>query len=435
VVRTQTARGVIDNRRVRASSNAPGAARRRFGAGAALALVVFAWTWPITWKLIGDGDFPEHLAVARSIVEHPSVPAPHVLFFGSVAAVMMAWPELSAQAAGVLVISVLHVAAALLAGWYLQRDSRLHPLAVAGVAWALLAVGPILPPGWTPTQYLVGYFPPNPFHNATFTTAKPFCLWLLLVAAAALRGERSARLVPGALAAVFLTAISKPNYLTCVVPALLAGAAWFARAGRRVNWMAVAAVAVPSVVLVLLMQRLYGENGVSVVVAPLAALSYHVPIGVGLLWQLLGATAFPIAVAVAWPELLRGRVDLQLAWAAAGVGFAEGYLLGEGGTHMDHANLLVAASQGVFVLMVASAAAVVSRPASANAADLLKRAGVWLVFALHLAGGLQHLGTKMERQDWAVPVTRGALALAAVAALVALWPRRQGAARVQSSFS
>jgi hypothetical protein len=433
-VRTQVAFGVNDNRRVRASSSAPSAARGRFAAGAALALAVFAWTWPITWKLIGDGDFPEHLAVAESIVAHPSVPAPHVLFFGSVAALMTAWPGLTAQSAGVIVISLLHVATALLVFWYLRRESPLHPLAVGVVAAALLAVGPILPPGWTPTQYLVGYFPPNPFHNATFTTAKPFCLWLLLVAAAALRGDTARRLVPGAAAAVFFTAISKPNYLTCVVPALVAGAVWLHRTGRRVNWAVVAAVTLPAVVLVLLMQRLYGDNGVAVVVAPLAALSYHVPIGIGLVWQLLGALAFPLAVAIAWPRLLRTRIDLQLAWAAAGVAFAEGYLLGEAGTHMDHGNLLVAASQSVFVLMVASAAALVSLPAASGAGDLARRAAVWLALAFHLAGGLQHLGTKMELQDWSVQATRIALAAAFVAAVVALWPR-QDPARVQSSFS
>ena len=398
---------------------------RTFGAALVLSLLVSAWMWPLTRRMIDTGDFPDHLAVAETIVAHPSLPAPHFLFFGSVAGVMMALPGVSARAAGVLVISVLHVGTALLIGWYLRRASgQLSPATIA-VAAALLVVGPILPLSFAPTQYLVGYFPSNPFHNATFTTAKPFCLWLVLIAAAAVRSDRGAGLAVGGAAAVALTAISKPNYLTCVVPALVAYAAWRRLTHRPVNWPATCAIVLPAVAAILVMQRLYGEKDVAVVVAPLVALSYHVPIGPGLVWQLLGAIAFPIAVAALWPRLLSRRADLVLAWGAAVVAFGEGYLLAEAGTRIDHANLLVAASQGVFVLMVASAAALLSLPRAASVPERLRRAGAWALFGLHVMGGVRHVMVKLTVDDWRHPLTYVAVAACLTWSAATLWPRRQ----------
>jgi hypothetical protein len=376
-----------------------------------LALLVLAWTWPITQRMIADGDFPEHLAVATSIVEHPSVPAPHFLFFGSVALLMMAAP-VTAQAAGEIVISLLHVGAALFILWYLRQASgRVSPATMA-LALGLLIVGPILPIPLEQSVALVGYFPPNPYHNATYTTAKPFCLWLLVVAAAALRGER--RSIAAALAAVTLTAVSKPNYLTCLVPALGIGA--LARTARRrpVRWASVLAISTLATLIVLVMQWLYAGNNVAVIVAPFAALSFHTPIGPGLVWQLLGAVAFPAVVVLCWPRLLIERQDLSLAWGAAAVAFAEGYLLAEAAPRTDHGNLLVAASQGVFVLMVASAVALASIPAARSA---WRTRLAWGVFALHLASGLRHVSWKLDAVDWARPLT----AVALVATGVWVW--------------
>lgn len=387
-----------------------------------LALLVLAWTWPITHAMIDDGDFPEHLSVAASIVAHPSIPAPHFLFFGSVAALMAAVPGVTAPAAGQVVISALHVGTALLILWYLRRATgRVTPAAIAAAA-ALLVVGPILPMSVEESLSLVGYFPPNPYHNATFTAAKPFCVWLLVVAAAALHGER--RSVAAAVAAVLLTAISKPNYLTCLVPVLAAIAVTRSARRQPVHWTGVLAISGVATLAVLVMRWFYAENNVAVLVAPFVALGFYTPIGPGLVWQLLGAVGFPLTVVLLRPRVLLERRDLALAWGAAAIAFAEGYLLAEGPPRTDHANLLVAASQGVFVLMVASVAALMSAGPTLSA---WRTVAAWAVFALHVAGGVRHVMWKLDAVHWAQPVTAAVL----VALVVWWWT----AHRAQSSFS
>jgi hypothetical protein len=198
------------------------------------------------------------------------------------------------------------------------------------------------------------------------------------------------------------------------VPALVAGAV--ARTGLRrpVYWPGVLAVSASATLAVLGMRALYAENNVSVLVAPFAALSFYMSIGTGLVWPLLGAVAFPLTVVVCWPRVLRERPDLALAWGASAIGFAEGYLLAEGPPRTDHANLLVAASQGVFVLMVASGAALLSRMREAPS-DWRYRVA-WGVFALHLLGGIRHVGWKLEARHWAQPFT-----VAVFIALVVWW--------------
>jgi hypothetical protein len=392
------------------------------GAALMLALLVLAWTWPITHAMIDDGDFPEHLSVAARIVDQPSIPAPHFLFFGSVAALMAAVPGVTAPAAGQIVISALHLGTALLILWYLRRATgRVTPAAMAAAA-ALLVAGPILPLSVAESLSLVGYFPPNPYHNATFTAAKPFCIWLLIVAAAALHGER--RSLAAAVAAVLLTAISKPNYLTCLVPALVAVAVTRRARRQPVHWTGVLAISGVATLAVLVMRWFYAENDVAVIVAPFVALGFHTPIGPGLVWQLLGAVGFPLTVVLCRPRLLLERRDLALAWGAAAIAFAEGYLLAEGPPRTDHANLLVAASQGVFVLMVASVAALLS---AGPALSAWRTRAAWVVLALHVAGGVRHVFWKMDSVHWAQPLTAVALV-----ALVVWWWTAQ---RAQSSFS
>jgi hypothetical protein len=405
-----------------AVSGPPGAARRTTAAALLVALLALAWSWPISLRMIDDGDYPTHLRVAESLAEQPSLPAPHFLFFGAVAGVMAVPPGLSSRSAGLIVVSLLHVGTALFIAWYLTRGWRSTPQRVAAASVALLVVGPILPWSFEPDQYLVGYFAPNPYHNATFTTAKPFCLWLVIVAAAALAGSRR-HLIAAALAAVALTAVSKPNYLTCLVPALVVAAAWRLVTRRDVAWGGVIAIVLPATAAVLLMQIVYGEREMSVVVAPFAALSYFVAIGPGLVLQLLGALAFPLAVIVLWPRLL-ARPELGLAWGATVVAFAEAYLLGESGQRMNHGNLLVAASQAVFVLMVVSAAAFASLPAPDRTSERVRRAIAAALFVLHLVGGARHVGAKMNVRDWWHLPTLVLLVGCAIMLALLLWPRR-----------
>src|SRR5262245_19757959 len=62
-------------------------------------LLALAWTLPISRHEITDGDFPSHLKTAEEVAASPHIPAPHFLFFGSVASLLVIFPQLTSTSA------------------------------------------------------------------------------------------------------------------------------------------------------------------------------------------------------------------------------------------------------------------------------------------------------------------------------------------------
>ena len=86
----------------------------------------------------------------------------------------------------------------------------------------LLLAGPILP-GGEPSLYLIGYFPPNAFHNPTMLVAKPLLILVFACAVASVTraGRPSWRELALIAVPVVLLGAAKPNYLGCVVPVVI----------------------------------------------------------------------------------------------------------------------------------------------------------------------------------------------------------------------
>ncbi len=384
-----------------------------------VALLALAWSLPITTRMIVDGDFPQHLQLAEAVAAHPHLPAPHFLFFVTVA-VLMRLLAISSQWAGIVVISLIHLGTVGVIAAYLRRQTRAPSVAAVSmtamsvatvvVTIGLLMAGPILPPFVELTTNLIGYSPPNSYHNATFIVSKPFCLLLLFTTAAAFDLTPRSGLAARLAAVVVLSAISKPNYLSCVVPAALLYACWrWPR--RKGNQLALATLAVVATGLVLAMQRAYADNDIQVVFAPFAALRFHTAIDLSLSGKVLASLAFPLTVVLLWPRVVVRRHDLMLAWLAAVAAFAQGFLLAEGGVRMDHGNLLVAAPQAVFVLMVVSAGVLMSLPSAASAGEGARRAMAWTILGLHVIGGWRHVFVRVQPPSFLRPLTVVALLL------------------------
>ena len=381
-----------------------------------LLALVTAWSVPIATRMIGTGDYPDHLRTGAAVAARPHLPAPHFLYFASVAAVLKLAPGLPLRLAGIATTTFFVLATAIAIFFYLRRTG--HHTSDAAIVWltlALLMVGPVLLPAVTPDVFLIGFFVPNPYHNATIITARPFAVALLGCAAAAVAwGGFRAR--PWAAAAlVGLSAAAKPNYLLCLVPAVAIVAA--VRAGLRhpVRWGMVASIVVPAGVLVLLMREAYGARGMEVIVAPFAALRYHTAIDSTLALKFVASVAFPLTVLLLWPRLIAAHGELVLAWLAMIIAVLQAYLLAEAGPRIDHVNLAAGASLAVFVLMVASCGALLARPPTSRRSDIARLGIATVVFALHVWGGYRHLFVTMTTpQRWFGPLGYVAVAMAAI---------------------
>jgi hypothetical protein len=398
---------------------------RFLGATAVAMVLVLAWTLPLSIHEIADSDFPSHLKTAETIAATGHIPVLHFLFFGSVAGLLLIFRGLSSATAGIIVISLVHLLTVLVIHWFLCREAGLASLRTILATTTLLIVAPIVPPPFNPSVYLMGYFTPNPYHNATFITSKPFCLLLLLAVAAVFRPNAGRRVLVLQIVAVLLAAISKPNYIVCVVPAALVFALWRRWRHQPVRWSAVAILTLTAAIVVVVAERVYGAVGEAsgpVILAPFAVLRFHTDIGLSLAAKLLASIAFPLALVAMWPMLLR-RPELWLAWTAATIGLGQGYLLAEAGPRIDHANLLVGASQAVFVLMVVSAGALLSLPRAADLTERIRRVSVWGLLLLHVVSGYRHVLLKLNPSAWVEPLS--AVALVVLVVWVLLNPRSQ----------
>jgi hypothetical protein len=209
--------------------------------------------------------------------------------------------------------------------------------------------------------------------------------------------------------AVVLSAVSKPNYMLAVVPALALLAAVRALRRRTLDWWLVAAIGATGLGAVLLMQRFYGDAGVQVVWAPLAAVRTLAPVDITLALKLLASIAFPAAAVFAWPRLVAHDIPLAVAWTALGVALAQGYLLAEAGLRIDHGNLLAGGSMAAFVLLVATARAVLAHDTSQTP---VRTWLVWGVLMLQVVGGWRHALVVLAPERWATPFTLVAVGVA-----------------------
>lgn len=404
VGRASVARPAAPVERVQAGTVARAVA---IGSAAVLGAV---WGAPIVVKMIGDVDFPFHLQSAEHFAATGSVTVPHFLLQVVLGGVLATRMFASTAQAGVAFFCALYAAAAAAIAWYVARGSRGNA-ALAGsvlLAVAVLMAGPILPRRDF-SLFLIGYFPPNVYHNPTMLMAKPLLVLAFAGTVAALTRTGQARAGELVLLAapVVLLGLAKPNYLGCIVPVLIAGATWMVLRRQAVSWARVVTVAAAAVATLASGYVLYKSDELgfdtSVIYAPLRVIALYAPVdGISIARSLAASLAFPLAVVAMWPRAAAGDASMRVAWSGAIVALLFSYLLAEGGDRTDHGNFLWTGQMGVFVLFVASAAFVRQRlQLSSPSALMFGRAlviGVLLLF--HVESGLRHVAMKVDLAQW-----------------------------------
>jgi len=384
-------------------------------AGMALAVGVAgllgaAWGAPIMAQMIGEGDFPFHLTSAAQFASDARITVPHFLLQVLLGALISTGWFQSVQQAGLVLFTGLYSATAALTCWYIGQGTRSMTALGASVviASAVLIAAPILP-GAEPSLYLIGYFPPNAFHNPTMLIAKPLLILVLAAAVASMTrtGRPHWRELTLIALPVILLGLAKPNYLGCVVPVVLAMAVWSGVTKRDVSWARVAAICVPAVLTLGATYALYRSQQLGleggVIVAPLRVIALYASVDPrSLAGYIVASLAFPLAVAALWPRAVWNSIEMRFAWATTVVGLLISLLLAEDGPRLDHGNFLWTGQMAVFVLFVVSAM-FVNHQLFAAARSVWKTTRVLLtavLLVLHVESGVRHVMTRVESVQW-----------------------------------
>jgi hypothetical protein len=314
--------------------------------------------------------------------------------------------------------SLLYAASAGAICWYLARRASGRGLTAISVVLAVsvLVAAPILPEG-EEDLFLIGYFPPNVYHNPTMLIAKPLLVLTLMSAVAGLVrvGPASARELLLLAAPLVLLGVAKPNYLGCVAPALVACGILDAARGGRVSWVRIAAVAGAAVATVAATLLLYRSLAVGaeagIVFAPLVVIANYADTDAATIGRsLLASLAFPLAVTLLWPRAAWHDPSMRLAWIGTVVGLFFSYFIAEAGTRMYDGNFLWTGQMAVFVLFVAAAGLLWERTTQAvqvQMRDTSRLVGTYVRLGLalvilwqHVASGLRHVQIKVAPSEW-----------------------------------
>jgi hypothetical protein len=227
------------------------------------------------------------------------------------------------------------------------------------VVIAIQLVGPIaLPIAAFNHHWYYGFLVPNLYHNASFLLVKPIALLhFVLLGVALQREENKFSTWFGLIGLLVLSAISKPNYLLCVVPASVLWYAYLRSRGSANMRVLLFGVLLPGAVILLaqyLFTYYYGSvdtEHASIVIAPFAALATH---STFLFWKFLLSIAFPLALLVLCWKRAMGDTLLVGAWLVFIVACCFAYFFAEDGLRLSHMNFVWGAHIAVFLLFTYS---------------------------------------------------------------------------------
>ncbi len=382
-------------------------------------LLGFWWGYPIMMRMVVDADFPFHIATAETFAATGAITVPHFLLQLLLGTVLFVAGDAPATPIALAFFSALYAVAAMMICWFIARGGTAEGVPSARssrgigalaasvlLAIAVIVAAPVLPREELPV-YLIGYFPPNVYHNPTMLLAKPFLVLALAAAMAAITrtGPATARELAGLSLPVLFLGAAKPNYLGCLMPALVLVGVWRVPgpqrefAARRIAGMCGAAFLILAATYVRYRAERRFETGI--VFAPLAVIAHYVPVdAASIVSSVLASVAFPLMVTALWPRLAWRDRAMSLAWAGAIIGLLFSYLAAEAGPREFDGNFLWTGQMGVFVLFVATAAFVRRQLAERSRLDMLRIVPAAIVLLLHVEAGFRHVTVKVPPAAW-----------------------------------
>jgi hypothetical protein len=360
-----------------------------------LTIVVVAISTPIYYFRImnaANGDFSAHIVATYTLLSKKPLPASylsHPLLQVVLAGISWITRSHIDPFAGMIIILVASqvVLALALYFWFGHLTRKGGDWIRALLATSLTIIAPILALVPVDQEYYYGYIDLANYHSPTQLLLRPLALISFIFACLVFeKSHNRAWMMPVSAVMVILSALAKPNYLICILPAmLLLGILWNVLK-KEWDWhLFVFGFVLPGV-LVLLSQWLLtystGETR-SIVFAPFVEGNYsHF-----LLLKSLLSLLFPLLATI----LLFGKIirdpSTQLAWTGFAAGAGMFYLLSEGGTHMLEGNFRWSAQIMLFLLMAALVRFCL-RFFSEEKTAAWKRVAIWGAYLLHVASGV-----------------------------------------------
>ena len=367
-----------------------------------LALIVAAISFPIYYYRINypvDSDFGLHMLFTRYMIRgefnripnytlaHPGL---QLILTTSYWLTMRKLPIGFMHAAWMSVAQI--VTAVVLYFWLEggeQKNIRRRLRALFAVTLTMIA--PITLLALHDGYFYFGYITLVNFHNPTVILVRPLALLSFILIVSSMEKQSSSKSILFHAGLVFLSALIKPSYLVCILPAFIVLSAWQFIHHKHVDMrMLVLGFLIPAVfVLGVQFSITYftdGEEG-GISILPLEVESHFSGY---LLPKFLLSILFPLIVLVFNLHALRQNNSIKLAWVGFLFGVAQMYLLAESGDRLYDGNFRWGAQIMSFLLFSASVRWIMSALCGNEVSWRYSKWPITLAYVAHLLAGITY---------------------------------------------
>jgi len=277
--------------------------------------------------------------------------------------------------------------------WFGNRKEKHWNWLRAFCAGSLTLVAPIMLLVLKDGLFYFGYIGLASYHNPTIHLLRPVALLSFILAlrifnpSGPSKGE-----IALAASLMILSALIKPSYALCILPALLSLALiqFLRKRPLRISYL-VLGYLLPALVILLaqwaLSYWLMAGEQTSIIIMPLQVeRAFSDFLG----WKFLFSIAFPLTATLFIWKAARRRIDIQLAWLSFFFGAAQLYLLAESGERLYHGNFRWGAQITLFLLFSVAARFVARSLYARKALPIHKAMLLQATYAAHLLAGIAY---------------------------------------------
>lgn len=275
--------------------------------------------------------------------------------------------------------------------WLGEREGGRWNWERAFWAISLTIISPIFLLALEDGQFYFGYIGLANYHNPTIHMLRPVALLSFIQAVRVFRQNNATgmKIVLSAFL-IGLSALIKPNYAICILPALGIVALFHLYNKRPVDWRLLSLGFILPAGIILGIQWIVGYvlapgEAVPLLIRPLEVESAF---SSNLLAKLLLSIAFPLIVSAFSFQKILARTEFQLAWLSFIIGAAQMYLLAEGGDRFFHGNFRWGAQITLFLLFAVMVREILWRKSYKRMLEGWRSKLIYTTYTAHILAGI-----------------------------------------------
>jgi len=312
---------------------------------------------------VTDNDFSSHILYAQDLLAHqplPSLNLSHPIWQFIISGFFwITRGRINLWIASILALTISNCLLSLIIYFWLgHTDGKYGDYARFFWSLSLPFVAPIIGLATIDNRFYFGYIGLANYHNPTILILRPVALLSFIVVIQIFKKPRNQFwLIAVSAFLTILSALIKPNYIICLVPALFLLMIYCKIKNIQIDWkLAIYGVIAPAlIVLAIQIFIAYlspASGGYSILFLPFvveSAYSGYLPI------KFLLSIIFPLAVSLLFIRRIISNKEFQLGWLSFMIAVFQLYLLAESGKRLLDGNFRWSAQITLFILFVISA--------------------------------------------------------------------------------